>query len=842
MAGSGAFRQLLGRRKECEELDRLLLRTRAGQSGVLVVSGEPGVGKSALLGYAMASASGFQVARAAGVESEMELPFAALQQLCGSMLGRLDRLPSPQRGALEVAFGLRSGDAPSRYLVGLAVLTLVSEVAKTEPVMCVIDDAQWLDRGSVQALAFVARRLLAEPVAMVLGARVLDKEFSDLPELVVGGLPASDAAELLGRVVYAPLDQPIRDQIVAETRGNPLALLELPRGMTPAQLAGGFGLPSRASVSGQIEQKFLQRFNALPGDSQRLLLLAAAEPLGNPGLLYAAARRLGVAPSAAGPAEESGLLEIEARVTFRHPLVRSAIYQAASTDDRHAAHRALAEVTDQEQDPDRRAWHRAQGASEPSEAIAVELERSAERAQARGGLAATAAFLELAANLTPDVRTRAQRSLVAAEAKQQAGAPEAAVDLLAVSELGPLDELDRVRVDMVRAQIAYAQNRGSAAAELLFSAAKRLEPLDLLMARASYLDALAAASFAGNAAAEIDLVQIAKGALAARPSGTLRPADLLLEGVATRITDGYASGVPMLKEALGALRRVEVSDDEQLRCSLLAYRSAVDLWDDESWYLLSNRYVELARAGGALPTLHFALNALIVAHSFAGERSRAHSLLAELRAVCEIIGSQVPPYAPLALLAWKGPEAEATTLIEETEKDAVKRGETMAISAARWASAVFHNGLGNHEKALEAAEWAWNNGDLGYADWSLPELILAAVRVGDTAQAGEALQQLAGRAHDSQSEWAMGIEARCRALLSEGTQAEQLYGEAIERLSRTRVKVELARTHLQYGEWLRRERRKLDARAQLESAYDAEQWRSSTRSQNIGCAGRRPTA
>jgi DNA-binding CsgD family transcriptional regulator/tetratricopeptide (TPR) repeat protein len=750
----------------------------------------------------------------------MELPFAALQQLCAQMLDRLVCLPSPQRGALEVAFGLSMGDAPSRFLVGLAVLNLLSEAAQNEPVLCVVDDAQWLDRASAEGLAFVARRLLAESVVVVIGARVLDDGFSGVPELVVRGLGAPEASELLAQSVRGPLDERVREQIVAETRGNPLALLELPRGTTPAQLAGGFGLPSAESLSGQIEGKFLQRLDSLPHDTQRLLLLAAAEPLGNPALLRDAARRLGIGPRAAEPAEQAGLLEIGVRVTFSHPLVRSATYRAASVSERHAAHRVLAEVTDPELDPDRRAWHRAQSASEPSEVIAAELERSAGRAQARGGLAAAAAFLEHAAMLTPDHGQRALRSLVAAEAKQQAGASDAALDLLAVAELGPLDELSRARLDMVRAQIAYAQNRGSEAAELLLHAGKRLEPLEPALARASYLDALAAASFAGTSAAGAGVAQIAKIALAAPQPDPLLPADLLLNGVATQITAGYGSGVPMLKQALGALRREEVSDEEQLRCSLLAYRSAVDLWDDESWYVLANRYVELARASGALPVLHFALNARIVVDAFAGDLSTGNSLLEELRVVCDIIGSAVPPYAPLALVAWRGPEADVSRLIEETEKEAVARGETLVVSAARWASAVFHNGLGHYDKALVAAEQACSNGDLGYADWSLAELILAAVRTGNQERAAGALQQLSARAHDSQSEWALGVAARCRALLSDETQAEHLYGEAIERLGRTRILVELARTHLQYGEWLRRQRRKLKAREHLRTAHE----------------------
>ncbi|HET6869410.1 MAG TPA: AAA family ATPase, partial [Solirubrobacteraceae bacterium] len=606
--------------------DGLLAAVRGGRSGALVVRGEPGVGKTALLEYAIESASDVRVARAAGVESEMELPFAALHQLCAPLLDRRARLPAPQRDALEITFGLTGGLVPDRFFVGLAVLSLLSEVAAERPLLCVVDDAQWLDRESAQALAFVARRLLAESVIVIFAAREPGEEFQGLPELAVEGLRSADARELLESVLPGPLDERVRERIVAETRGNPLALLELPRGLSPAQLAGGFGLLDALSLSGRIEESFLQRLEALPDDTQRLLLVAAAEPGGDPALLWRAARRLGIPYEALEPAERAGLVEVDGGVRFRHPLVRSAAYRAGSVTDRQAVHQVLAEVTDRELDPDRRAWHRAQATPTPDEEVAAELERSAARVQARGGLAAAAAFLERAVTLTPDPARLAERALSAAQAKHLAGAPAAAFELLAMAETGPLDDLGRARVDLVRAQVAYAQNRGSDAPPLLLRAAKRLEPLDVALARETYLDALTAAVYLGRLAGGAGLVEVSQAALATPPPDPPRPSDLLLEGLATRFTKGYAASAPTLKRALGAYPSGEASTEEALRWLWLALQAAVDLWDDEMWEVLTTRHVQLTRQTGALTVLPLALSARSGAYTFAGELATAASL------------------------------------------------------------------------------------------------------------------------------------------------------------------------------------------------------------------------
>jgi DNA-binding CsgD family transcriptional regulator len=813
---------LRGRVSECETLDRLLETVRGGDGRALVVRGEPGVGKSALLDYVVDRASGFHVERAAGVQSEMELPFAGLHQLCAPMLDRLEHLPGPQHDALGVAFGLTGGEAPDRFLVGMAVLSLFSEVAEERPLVCVVDDAQWLDRATAQALAFVARRLVAESVGLVFAARDSGGDLAGLPELLVEGLGDEDARALLGSVISGPLDERVRDRIVAETRGNPLALLELPRGVSPAQLAGGFGLPDALALPDRIEVSFRRRLEALPADTRRLLLVAAAEPAGEPGLVWRAAELLGLAEDAATPAAEAGLLELGAQVRFRHPLVRSAVYRAASAQERQAVHRALAEVTDPRIDPDRRAWHRAQAASGPDEEVAEELERCAGRAQARGGMAAAAAFLERAAGLTLDPAQRAERALAAAQAKHQAGAPDAALALLATSEAGALDELQRARVDLLRAQIAFATSHSSDVPALLLEAARRLEPLDAGLARRTYLDALWAAMFVGRLSAEGSGVREVAEAARAAPASPQPPRapDLLLDGLAILLTEGYTAGTPTLRRALSAFRSDDVSREEEIRWLHFACRTAADLWDDETWHVLATRHVQLAREAGALSELPIALNTQIGVHLMAGELAEAALLIEEAETVTEATGSHLAPYGALGLAALQGREAEASELFEASIKEVVPRGEGVGLSAIHWASARLYNSLGRYQDALVAAERASAYPDeLFFSTWGLVELIEAAARSGNAERAADALRRLLETTRASGSDWALGIEARSRALLTEDDGAEDLYREAIDRLGRTRLRVALARAHLVYGEWLRRESRRVDAREQLRTAH-----------------------
>jgi DNA-binding CsgD family transcriptional regulator len=806
-------------------LDRLIDAVRAGESRALVVVGEPGVGKTALLEYAAGRASGCRVMRAAGVQSEMELAFAGLQQLCAPMLDHVDRLPVPQRDALRIAFGLSAGLAPDRFLVGLAVLSLLSEAAEERPLVCLVDDEQWIDCASAQVLGFVARRLAAESVGLVFAARVQGAGLAGLPELAVGGLREAEARALLDSALAGPLDERVRDRLVAETRGNPLALLELPRGLSPAELAGGFGLPAAAPISGRIEEMFRRRVEALPAETRRLLLIAAADPTGDPGLVWRAAGRLGIGAEAAAPAAEAGLVEFGAWMRFRHPLVRSAAYQSASVQDRQDVHGALAEVTDPQLDPDRRAWHRARAAPGPDEDVAGELERSADRAQARGGLAAAAAFLERAATLTPDPGRRAQRLLAAASAKRDAGAPDASLGLLVAVEAGQLDPLQTAEMERLRGQIAYDQRRVSDGARLLLSAARRLEPLDPGLARETYLEAIGAAMWAADLDHPGGLREAAEAARAAPPGpDPARAVDILLDALAIRFTKGYTAAAPTLTRALERVLALDVGTAEAggwlwLTGPGAGGMVALEVWNDESWHALARRQPEVARDTGALVHLQFALDFLARAHILAGELTAAARLIEEDRLIAEATGNPLVAYSAMTLAAWRGQETWASELIEATVQEATARGLGRPLNFAAYASAVLYNGLGRHDVARDAAWRAFERDQLGYGPFIVPELAEAASRTGDVALVRAALQWLSERTRVTPTDWVLGIEARVRALLSDGEDAERLYRESIERLGRTHIGAQLARSHLLYGEWLRRERRRADAREQLRTAH-----------------------
>jgi DNA-binding CsgD family transcriptional regulator len=811
----------LGRSGERDVLDRLLKTARGGQSAVLVIRGEAGIGKTALVRYAARQAAGFRVVQIAGVEAEMELPFAGLQHLCAPMLSELDALPGPQQNALRVSFGLSSGDAPDRFVVALAALTLFAAVAGERPLLCLVDDAQWLDAATSQVLGFIARRLLAESVALVFTVREPsnDRELADLPELSLGGLQDDDARVLLSSVIPGRLDDRVRDRLVSETRGNPLALVELLRGRSTGELAGGFVLPVAGTVPSHIEDHFRQRIATLPEATQRLMLLAAADPVGDATLLWRAAATLGIERQAGEPASSEQLLEVGAQVRFRHPLVRSAAYRAAPATDRRAVHGALAAATDPETDPDRRAWHRAHSAIAPDEEVAGELIDSASRAQSRGGIAAAAAFLERAVTFTPDPGARASRALTAAQMKFEAGDLSAASSLLAAADAGPLDELGQARAQRVRAQIAFDARRGSDAPLLLLRTAQRLESLDPELARETHLKALVAVIYAARLTTDIDAPDVARAALSA-PLGPepLPGRQLLLLGLATRLTDGYAAAAPTLTAAL----RAYLAEERHLDWSWVAYSlAAMDLWDDGAWLELASGQAELARATGALILLPFALDYLAMFHVQAGNLSLASALLEEAERLDLAARAETLPYVPLRLAAWRGDASTALNLVEMMIAGANSRGEGCAVTAAEYATAILYNGLGEYELAFEAAHKAAAADEIATSSWALSELVEAAVRSGRQDVARESLEKLCERTSASGTTWAKGTEARARALLDDGAPAERLHGKAIEALEQSRMAAHLARARLSYGEWLRRENRRVDAREQLRRAYDA---------------------
>jgi DNA-binding CsgD family transcriptional regulator len=819
---------LIGRRLELDAVAAVVEQARAGRSSVLIVRGEPGIGKSVLLNDVARRAEGFVIARVAGVESEMELPYAALQQLCRPFSEGVAGLPPAQRDALDAAFGLTAGPPRDRYLVGLAVLQLLAVFADDHPVLCVIDDAQWLDRVSVQAIAFVGRRLLAEPILLVVAVRDSADvgDWAGLPELRLNGLDDADAAALFDSVVRGPTDPRVRDRIVAESRGNPLALLELPRAWTMAELVEGIGAAGAGQLTGHLEEGFAQRLRSLPTHTRRLLTLAAAEPLGDPALLWRAADQLGLGLDAASAAEATGLIEFGAKVCFRHPLVRAAAYRVASSRERLDVHAALASVTDPILDPDRRAWHRANSTVAQDDEIADELEQSAARAKSRGGLLAASALLERSALLTRDAGARADRTLSAAQAKRDAGALDEALRLVSAVEAEPASDLRRASAEHLRGQVAFDQQRGADAARLLLSAARRFEPFDLLLARDTYLEALSAAIWEGGPGGDANMAAAATAAREAFSSGdATRSIDLMLDALAVRLTEGYVAAAPLLTRALAAAKTPDHCAHGPDRVLWMAGNCAAGLiasevWDCDAGRMLAERRVRLAREAGALVQLQFALNFLANRLVLEGDLEAASALVDEDEQLSQMTG--VPPvgYTRLILDGFHGDEAQASALLAATVDDAAAGGQRRIVTFANYAAAVLHNGLGHHVRALECARRVFQRDVLGYQTLAAPELAEAASRCGDDVVLAEIRAWVSERARATPTDWALGIDARIRALASAGSVAESGYRDSIERLSKTSLRVELARSHLLYGEWLRREGRRGDAREQLRIAHD----------------------
>ena len=837
MSSLGGAQRLRGRVSECATLRGLIATAKSGSSQVLVLRGEAGVGKTALLEFTAEMASGVRCLHVAGVQSDMELAFAGLQQLCAPLLNHHDELPEPQREALNVAFGRGVGSAPDRFLVGLAVLSLMAAAADDRPLLCLIDDTQWLDQVSAQTLAFVARRLLAEPVGIVFAARDAGAQaLAGLPELMIGGLSDADARDLLDSVVLGRIDARVRDRIVAETRGIPLALLEVPRNVSAAELSGGFGNLGVRRSAGQIEESYVHRVQSLPADTQKLLLVAAAEPVGDAALFLRVAARLGIAVDALGPAEAGGLIEFGPRMRFHHPLVRSAAYRAADMADRRAIHRALADATDPQSDPDRRAWHAANAATGPDDAVAAELEASAGRAQKRGGIAATATFLERATALTSDPARRVARAIAAAQAKRDAADPAAAHELLAVAELGPLSHLQNAQVARLRAQMEFARSRGgelgspplAEPASQLLEAAMRLENLDDDLAREAYLEALTAAMYAGRLGEPGALPNVAEAARAAvgRVPNLQRPIDLLLSGLANLITSGTSEAAVPLRAALEQICHAPPSDGQPLRLASLGLAvvqeiAAGELWDDAIWHQLASNMVRRARDSGALAVLPSALVFLAGTHIFAGEFATAATLLEEATSIAAATDHLAPMrYHSLSLATLRGIPADVLPNLEAAAARGTARGEGRALGMNGWATAVLNNGLGRYEEAFAAAREACEYDDLGLHGWRLSELIEAAVRCGELETAAVAARRLEERAGASGTDFGLGFSASARALIADDEHADVLFAEGIERLERTRMVIHLARAHLRYGEWLRRVNRRVDARRHLGKAHE----------------------
>ncbi|GAA0481358.1 LuxR family transcriptional regulator [Paractinoplanes deccanensis] len=845
---------LRGRRREQETLDRLVRDVRSGHSRALVLRGEAGAGKTALLDHLAGHAyraAGCRVARAAGVELESEIVYASLQQLCAPLLAHLDAVPEPQRAALATAFGLSAGRPPEPLILGLATLHLFAEAAAERPLICVVDDAQWLDRMSATILAFVARRLEAESVGLVFAVRTPGADevvrpdetirtggadeanrtrgadqgaaqtLRGLPELVVEGLADADARALLDTVLPGPVDDRVRDRIVAETRGNPLALLELPRGLTATELAFGFtgrreeGLRDEGrrdeGLAARLEEGFQRRIAALPADSRRLLLTAAVEPIGNVPLLWQALERLGIGPEAAAAAESAELIEVGARMRFRHPLVRSAVWRSGHAAELREVHRVLAEVTDPEQDPDRRAWHRAHATVGFDDEVAAELERSAERALSRGGRSAGAAFLERAAELTLDPGRRADLLLRAARSRADAGSPDLVPALLATVELAPLTPLQQAQVERLRARVAFLTNPSPRSVQPLLAAARRLEGLDPAAARETYLMAIGAAMYAGRLGGADDLRRAAESARNLPPSPSFP--GRFLAALTTWATDGHAAAAPLLVEALKSM-----NNREDLGLLWLVAPAAHEVFRVDIARDRAEQAIRFAREIGALSMLPTAMSFRAGNLLMQGRFSDASGMLDECAAVASATTIPTPPSGALALAAYRGREREAVELFEQTRAEARARGQGRLLGLTAYAEAVLRNGLGDYPAALAAAREGVSYPDPAVFQWTLAELVEAAVRAGEPGIAAEARDRLAVRTAAIGNDWARATQALAGALVEP---SDELFREAVAGYGSAAMPVLRMRARLLYGEWLRRDNRRTEARAELRAAHEA---------------------
>ncbi|MFG3283379.1 ATP-binding protein [Streptomyces sp. NPDC048111] len=785
---------LVGRQADVRRLDALLASAREGRGGALVLRGEPGIGKTALLHHLEETASGFLVIRASGAEFETELPFAALHQLLSPVMRQLDALPAPHRKALDIAFALDTG-TPDPFMVGVAALGLLAETVRKRPLLCIVDDAHWLDQASAKALAFLARRVSAESIALVFAVREPSRlpELDRLPGHLLEGLGEAEARALLTAAVRAPLDVRVRDRILAEARGNPLALVELPRTAGLAGMAGGFAQPD--SVSGVIEQSFRSRLELLSPTARLLVTLAAADPIGDPALLWRAAEVLGIDEDAA--AQAAALVEFGTRIRFSHPLARSAAYRAAPQEKRRKAHEALAAATDPVTDPDRRAWHRAQASVGPDEQIAAELEASANRARERGGIAAAAAFLERAAALTVSPAQRTERVFAAVEAKLSVGDFDTAAELLTTVVTDDPDKA--ARGDLLRGRLSFVRRRGDEGpTAYLLRAAARLADTDPSWSRECYLDAAEMGLLLGGLDQVVEAV--ATTPPLAEPESA---AAVVLAGLISLVSDGH--------EVAGGILRPVVGDADNHvwgKRPSLGFMLAAELWNFDAMYGIAARAVEAGRQFGsfhALP-IGLAMRATVAAHR--GDFGTAMELISEEEAIADATGAAPLVYPRLHLAALRGRRQEAAELFSSVD-------QRMSLSA-QWATAVLNNGLADYPAALEAAQRAVGDGAITTAGLALPELVEAAVRCGETEVAATALASLEERAQAGLHPWGLGVAAYTRALL---TDDESDYQEAITLLDDSALIVYRARAHLLYGEWLRRQGRRRDARTALRQAH-----------------------
>lgn len=809
---------LVGRGAERVVLDALLADLHTGSSGVLVLSGEAGIGKTALLDDLANRVADARVVRVSGVESEVAFAFAALHQVCTPISDRIVQLPAPQQSSLRRAFGSEAGPPPDHFLIGLAILGLLSDAADDRPLLLLIDDQQWLDDVSAQILAFVARRLRAEPVGIVFTTRSAGPELAGLSVHRIGALGDDESAVLLASVLEGPIDVRVRDRLIAESHGNPLALLELPRSLTRDELAGGFGPPG-VPTSHNLEETFRRQLQALPRPTKLLLALAAADPAGEPTLFWKAAKTLQLTTDDASAAIEAGLLRIDSRVQFRHPLVRSTAYRGVPLSDRQIIHRALALAIDPAVDPVRRAWHRGHAAVGPDDTIADELQTSADLVMARGGIAAAAAFLERASMLAEGAVRRADLALSAALAKAQAGVLDGARELLALAEAAPLSEPQRAEADLVRSQLAFIVNRGNDAGPLLLAAARRLHTAGPVRARDIYLDALLAAIFAGKLASDGGVLEVSEAAVSATTGlEDPRSVDLLLDGMCTQHSRGFDKGLAAARQGIQKFG-TDLTIQQELRWMFLACVAAAHLWDLPALAKLAERYLLITRETGVLSELPLALSCRYSPMLFSGQLDHAARAVEELDIAIEAMGNNMTAYGAISLAAFRGEQSRVHELATVMTANALRRGEGIGLTVVQWATSVLYNSFGDYRRAFDAGLEATSYpGDCTSSGWAMVELVEAASRIGESARARETFDQLSDMTTASGALWGLAVETRSRALLSPDDTAEQHYIDAVRLSDQAGLGPDLARAHLVYGEWLRRQRRRVDARAELNIA------------------------
>jgi DNA-binding CsgD family transcriptional regulator len=826
---------LVAREDELAEIARLLASVRDGLSAIIVLRGEAGIGKTALLDAAMASADDLVVVRVVGIESEIELGFSALHQVLNRFANGIDALPRPQAGALGAAFGLTDDSAPDLFLVGLAALTLLSNAAARRGLLIIIDDAQWLDRESATVLGFVARRLFAERIGLLVAFREpseLQLAFDGLPSVTVGALQKQASLELLALCVVAPIASHVRERILADAGGNPLALLELSQELSQDQLAGTELLPEPLAVGRQLEARFLRRVRGLPPETQTLLLVLAAEPTGDHILVRSAARQLGVGDDANVPAEAANLLSLGPPIDFRHSLIRSAVYHGATGADRRRAHEALAAAIDVDRDPDRRAWHRAAATGVPDEDVANELERAANRAQNHGGYAASAALLARAAQLTPEPSRRALRFLGAARADITAGSSVRAHANLALARPGLRDAALVAQSRRLEATILFVDvslgSRGSSSGlgrheeivSIMVNAALALGPLDMRVARETVLDAFPMAIYF-ETLTSTSIADVGRAAKSLKLPSDIAPSslDLVLDALAELFAEGFGSAVPLLRRGVAAVRADPEVPGFSRRMRLGCW-AALALSDDDAVRALAGESAAVSRDRGELQVLAEALNYLGWSEVRVGSLSAADVYFTESNGIEAFLRrSGLAEANKLIVSAWRGREAVVRAAAPILEKGARDLGLGLVVALTESAVMLLELGLGNYHAASERPTGELG-GDVALGAFRAADVIEAHARGGDRDVAYSALAWLSERALANESPLDLGLLARSRALLGADSEAEAHFREAVVRLGASGGSLHLARAQLLYGEWLRRQNRRVDARSQLTAAVD----------------------